>query len=143
MRLWATDLEVRAGTQRLTQRCTLLTVSHLGPRKLGLSTFACNHQLLAAAVGTANGDGGDDVTLASATSGLTEGSTVTMPPAPLLVREPYVQIDKLYHPNLGAMQYASFFKLCRLHGISFDLCVLFFASNLSSNPQTISADARV
>ena len=33
-----------------------------------------------------------------------------MPPAPLLVREPYVQIDKLYHPNLGAMQYASFFK---------------------------------
>jgi IQ domain-containing protein H len=33
----------------------------------------------------------------------------------------YVALDCLYHPNLGAMQYGSFFNLCRLHGVSFDL----------------------
>ncbi len=33
----------------------------------------------------------------------------------------YVALDCLYHPNLGSMQYGSFFNLCRLHGVSFDL----------------------
>ena len=40
---------------------------------------------------------------------------------PPLETRSYVAIDCLYHPNLGAMQYGSFFNLCRLHGISFDL----------------------
>merc|ERR1712070_16450 len=85
VRLWATDLE------------------------LGLSTYACNHLLLAAAVGGANAGAGDDFTFTSGS----EGSALSMPPAASpLVREPYVQLDQLYHPNLGAMQYASFFKLC-------------------------------
>ena len=40
---------------------------------------------------------------------------------PPLETRSYVAIDCLYHPNLGSMQYGSFFNLCRLHGISFDL----------------------
>lgn len=33
----------------------------------------------------------------------------------------YVSFDFVFHPNLATLQYASFFNLCRLQGISFDL----------------------
>lgn len=33
----------------------------------------------------------------------------------------YTALDYMYHPNLSSLQYAAFFNMCRLQGISFDL----------------------
>lgn len=36
-------------------------------------------------------------------------------------RRTYIVFDTIYHPNLSTMQYGSFFNLCRLKGVAFDL----------------------
>jgi hypothetical protein len=36
-------------------------------------------------------------------------------------RRHYVVHDYIYHPNLSSLQYSTFFNLCRLQGVSFDL----------------------
>ncbi|KAH8056253.1 hypothetical protein JL722_7556 [Aureococcus anophagefferens] len=49
----------------------------------------------------------------------------------------YVLVPGFYHPGLAALKYSSFFKLCRLHGIAFDLAkrrgpVLLLVDSLAS-----------
>ena len=36
-------------------------------------------------------------------------------------RRHYVACEYVYHPNLASLQYSTFFNLCRLQGVSFDL----------------------
>jgi hypothetical protein len=36
-------------------------------------------------------------------------------------RRAYVAVDLLHHPCLASQRYGTFFNLCRLHGVSFDL----------------------
>ena len=58
------------------------------------------------------------------------------PPADPAKRS-YVLVPGFYHPGLAALKYSSFFKLCRLHGIAFDLAkrrgpVLLLVDSLAS-----------
>lgn len=68
-------------------------------------------------------DAGSDSVMSSArsfrrpTAAASHGNTL---PRGFVYRS-YVAHDYVFHPNLSSLQYASFFNLCRLQGISFDL----------------------
>ena len=69
-------------------------------------------------------DAGGDSVLSSARSfrrppSSSAGQGGGLPPG--FVYRSYVMHDYVYHPNLSSLQYASFFNLCRLQGVSFDL----------------------
>ncbi len=48
--------------------------------------------------------------------------SLTVSPHQLLGRLHYMYLDHVHHPSLRSMRVPVFFKLCRLEGVSFDLC---------------------